>query len=309
MSRFGTLGAMAVLLLCGSSLARAYTVDGILDPEYGPARSVQTTQSSQGDTPPSIPVFPLETGANSSELDGAFGEFADGALHLLFTGNFKSYRGEILTSADRLAVFIDCASGGQNPLRNDNTSASYGYLPNLAGLTFDSGFDPDFWFESAVDATGSIAYFAYMAALPSASGASGAFLGYRGAGAPGTLSNGVNPLGILSSIDQANRDGVDAGCGPASGAGTTTGIEWSIPLAAIGNPVGPIRVCAVLIATGGAFNGISNQVLGPLPPGTCALGAPASVNFANLPGDQFFVIDGTVPVSPTSWGHLKSRYR
>ncbi len=89
----------------------------------------------------------------------------------------------------------------------------------------------------------------------------------------------------------------------------TSGIEWAIPLAAIGNPTGDIEVCAF---TGGGLQGpgLGNQVLGPVPPGTCALGNPATVNFGAIPGPQFFtVINGATPTLPLSWGRVKLLYR
>jgi hypothetical protein len=86
----------------------------------------------------------------------------------------------------------------------------------------------------------------------------------------------------------------------------TTGIEWAIPLAAIGNPSGPIRVSA-FVAT--VFPGVSNQVLGPLPIGTCTPGVPSAVDFGGYAGDQLFTIDMGTPIRRTSWGRLKLSYR
>ena len=62
---------------------------------------------------------------------------------------------------------------------------------------------------------------------------------------------------------------------------------------------------------GGARNSqLFNQVLGPLPPGTCNLGAASGVNFANIAGNQFFeVCPAATPVMHSSWGALKSIYR
>jgi hypothetical protein len=55
---------------------------------------------------------------------------------------------------------------------------------------------------------------------------------------------------------------------------------------------------------------IGNQVLGPVPPGTCDLGAFSSVNFAGVSGDQFFTVCPlSTPVAPGTWGRLKSVYR
>ena len=146
---------------------------------------------------------------------------------------------------------------------------------------------------------------AYAATLPEGGGGTGALLGESDGGPPGTLSGGTNPYGVLAACNPANAAGVTQGCDGASGAGVLTGMEWSIPLEAIGSPSGPIRVCAFI-----AFEyGVSNQVLGPVPPGTCALGSPGSVDFSVIPGEQFFTLDAVTPVRTASWSRLKLRYR
>ena len=109
-------------------------------------------------------------------------------------------------------------------------------------------------------------------------------------------------------MDDRNVVGVTAGCDAAGGEGATTGIELAIPLAAIGNPTGCVRVCALLVSYWGA--GISNQVLGPLPAGTCEVTAPASVDFSAVAGEQFFAVcPGRVPALRSSWGSVKTLYR
>jgi hypothetical protein len=54
---------------------------------------------------------------------------------------------------------------------------------------------------------------------------------------------------------------------------------------------------------------VSNQVMGPIPPGTCSLTPAASTDFSTLPGDQFFTICPPTPVRQESWGTLKTLYR
>jgi hypothetical protein len=69
-------------------------------------------------------------------------------------------------------------------------------------------------------------------------------------------------------------------------------------------------VCALLAnLIGPGLGGISNQVLGPVPPGTCALGAANGVNFGSIPGAQYFTIDITTPATGSSWGRVKALYR
>jgi hypothetical protein len=149
---------------------------------------------------------------------------------------------------------------------------------------------------------------AYEAELATGGGGSGAYLGTTPAGGTGALSGGINPYGIQVAMDDRNVAGVTYGCGAASGAGVTRGIEWAIPLAAIGNPSGCVQVCALVAC--GNHSCITNQVLAPIPPGTCGTTAAGSVNFAAVPGAQFVTVcAGSVPTRHASWGALKQIYR
>jgi hypothetical protein len=298
---------LGVVLVAGASSPDAATVDGRLDPEYGPPLSTQVTATSLGDTPTDFTPFDSLDVCIGSELDGAFGFVSGGTLYLFFSGNYESYFGEPLMFPHQLQIFVDCAPGGQNRLRSDNPRVgNYLRLSDMEGLTFDADFSPDYWLACQVEGSGAQPFFAYYAQLPSGGGGEGHLLGRTSGGGPGTLTGGVNPFGIQSSINQTNRAGVTAGCGTASGAGVTTGVEWAIPLAALGSPSGPIRVCA-LVARAPAE--VSNQVLGPVPLGTCSLGAPSGVDFEGLPGQQCFTLDASVPAVRRSWGRLKASYR
>jgi hypothetical protein len=307
MPRSRVVPLVTLALMASVSLARAATVDGQLDSEYGSVLSTQATQTGLGDTPPGYNPFDPLTRSLGSELDVAYGYISGGTLYLFFGGNFKNYQGEPLILPDQLQIFIDCAPGGQNTLRSDNAAVgNYLDLTELSGLTFDSDFSADYWLEGGVEYFGSQSFMAFAADLPTASGGSGSLLGWNGGGGTGTLSGGTNPFGILASIDQTNRAGVTAGCDAGDGSGVTTGMEFGIPLAAIGNPSEAIRVCAFI---GSSYIPVSNQVLGPLPPGTCPPGAASGVSFANIPGAQFFTVDRAVPTEGPSWGRLKLRYR
>jgi len=292
--------------------AASVPIDGRLDAEYGAARSVQVNATDRGDWTPGFDPPPppyLYAFAPGSELDDAYAFVAGGALHLFFGGNFRSYQGEPLIAPDAIEVFIDCAPGGQNVLRADNPSlGSYVRLDALGGLHFDADFSPDYWFQADVETPFMQPLWVYGSTLPAGAGGAGAFLGRADAAGPGTLSGGSNPDGVLASLDNSNRGGVGAGCGTASGAGVTTGIEFAIPLAALGSPSGPISIGALVAMAGGDAR-VSNQVLGPVPAGTCALGAANSTNFAGIPGAQYFTLDAPVPARAASWGRLKARYR
>lgn len=305
MHRLEKLTCVVIGLAILNSSAAAVPIDGRLDPEYGAPLSTQTTQSSLGDYPSNF--------LYGSELDEAFGYVAHDILHLLFTGSYNRYEGEFIVYPNHLQLYIDVAQGGQNALSGANPSVGGSLnLQTMTGLTFDADFAPDYWLAGARE-TGDAAsaLYAYYAELPAGGGGAGYYLGSSSMGGPGTLSGtgAFNPFGILASIDVSNEAGVTGGCDASSGAGVTTGIEWSIPLAALGNPSGMIRICAVLAAPRPVSAQVSNQILGPVPPGTCALGAASGVDFGNVPGTQYFVIDGATPAKKGSWGRLKAAYR
>jgi hypothetical protein len=303
---------LVLATLClGASGAPAVTVDGTLDPAYGAALSTQATGTSLPDA-----SLGLVGGSNGSELDQAFGFISDGVLHLFFTGNLicEGNPVDYGIHTDNLYLFIDSGAGGQNHLRADNADLDYGALNRMAGLTFDAGFEADHWFAcrgylaNYYDPASPYTLYAWQAGLLTDGGGAGYLLGTTGAGGPGTLSGGTNPDGVMVTIDNRNTGGVTTGCGVSSGAGATTGVEWDIPLAAIGNPTGCVRICAA-VSSAAAYS-FPNQVLGPLPPGTCTLGAPSSVDFNGYAGEQFFTVCGEgVPARTPTWGRLKSLYR
>jgi hypothetical protein len=303
---------VSVAALLATAAAAAPVVDGSLDAGYGAALVTQTTQTSLGDASQGLVDF-----AFGSELDAGYGTVADGVLHLFLSGNlmFQERGMEPGHRYDEVDVYIDSESGGQNVLRADNPAVGSTYHPlnQRAGLRFDADFAPDHWFNSALNSAGSNLSAPYAlkvcsATLPAGSGGTGGFLGQSSPGGPGTLTGGTNPSGVAAAIDNRNVAGVGAGCAAASGAGAATGIELAIPLAAIGSPTGCVRVCAVVISY---WDGsVSNQVLGPLPAGTCALGLPSTVDFSLISGDQSFsVCPESVPVRGSTWGSLKAIYR
>jgi len=296
------LGA-AALLAATAPVARAITVDGKLDPGYT-LLSVQTTQTSPGpDATSGASDF-----AAGSELDAAYGAVDQGVLYLFFAGNLRDAicGGEACTDADILELFFDSQPGGQNQL-----TASSPAPDRLAGITFDTAFVPDEFIEFLLGGALDLSFvrFANFGTLPTGGGGTLVSLGSgSNTGAPGTLSGGTNPFGIQATIDNSNTAGVTAGCAAGTSSGVTTGVEIAVPLAAIGAPTGCIKLSAFALRF--QFREVSNQVLGPLPPGTCSFGDRAGANFADIPGDQFFTIclDRTAARRST-WGQLKSIYR
>jgi hypothetical protein len=304
-----TAAFTSALFLGSSRVARAVVpIDGHLDPAYGSPLTVQTCQTAAGDN--SLGVL---QGANGAELDAGYAFVADGNLYLMLTGNlYLNYGGEFSSYSDDLMIFFDTGGGGQNTLRSDNPAIGPPphTLASLAGVTFDSGFSAEYFIQYRGGGWPTGAYYSVVdyAHLPAGGPASGYFVGYGTAGGPGTLTGGTNPFGILATFDNHNVAGVTAGCGAGSGDGVTTGCELAIPLAALGNPTGCIRICAFVMDFQFAAN-VMNQVLGGLPAGTCNLGDPSAVNFAGIAGNQYFTVcTGVVPVRGTSWGRLKEIY-
>jgi hypothetical protein len=297
---------LAALLFAFVSTASAVTVSGTLGPQYGSPLVVQTTQSNAGALQQSSAIdFAL-----ASQLDLAYGHVSDGVLYLFFTGDLTFYWNlEGQTVWLPLDVFIDCARGGQHQLLGNNPNPDVTYdLNQMAGLTFDTGFAADYWLSFGGNIGTWPRLQAYYGTLPTAGGGTGAFLGATLTGPPGVLSGGTNPYGIQVTLNDANNLDLGSGCGPAAAPAVPTGIEWAIPLAAIGSPAGCIRVS--VFVSGGGHSSISNQALGPVPPGTCSFVPTGSVDFSAIPGDQFFTVcPAETPARRASWGTLKTLYR
>jgi hypothetical protein len=299
-----TLLAGAALFAAATS-ASAVTIDGTLDADYGAPLTLQTTQTTNKGQPPGAVDFCV-----GGELDAGYGFIANGTLYLFFAGNASLWWTlEGVTEWQPLDLFIDSKPGGQSQLLATNpTIDSFYDMKPMAGLTFDAGFGADYWLSVGGNAYGFPKLYAYYADLPTTGGGAGEFLGNTSCGGPGTPAGGTNPYGIQVTLDNRNTAGVTLGCGAASGAGVATGIEWAIPLAAIGNPTGCIKVCAFMNRADHAY--LFNQVLGSLPPGTCDLGPASSVNFGAIPGDQYFTIcPAATPTHASSWGKVKTIYR
>jgi predicted outer membrane repeat protein len=269
-------------LLVPALLPAQFTVDGQLgsDP-YGTPLAVQENTTQFGDN-----LDPDILAADGSELDAIYARISGDRLYLLVTGNLE-------TNFNKLNLFFDSRPGGQHSLLPGNPDIDLGSLKKLEGLTFDAGFEADFFLTvGGGNAGGSgITFFLNFAELyvDGANPGNGIYLGETGAGNtafPVGLSDGVQ-----FGINNSNTAGVMAGAAVGNPGDVTTGIELSIPLALLGNPAGAIQVCAFIGSPDNAF--LSNQVLGSLPLSTPNLGSPAPVNFSGIAGDQFV----TVPAS------------
>ena len=256
-------------------------VDGSLDAAYT-SYCLQNTPTQFGDNSLGQMTF-----ANGSELDGAYA-FRDGTnLCFILTGNLE-------TNFNKLEVFIDCQSGGQNKLRGDNPNVDFDGLNRMGddgggnGLIFDAGFEADYYFTVGNGDQSGYVLFANMAEVLTSGGGAGTFLGGGTVGAT-TLTAGN---GVQLGVNNSNTAGVD-GSSVNTPASVTTGIEWCIPLSVIGNPTGDIKISAFVNGSNHDF--LSNQALCGLG-GAGNLGEPRNVDFSGIGGDQFFTVPA--PITP-----------
>lgn len=301
-------------LLGASAPAAAITLDGQLDPEYGPPVVVQAIATNSGNNARGVIDW-----SDGSELDALHATLDGETLYLFLAGNQLSQANPSDPGffADFLNLYFDTRPGGQHVLRSDNFDVGdfpgHNALNGCAGLAFDPGFEADYWFADfpTGDPTwgfGPFRLHAWTAELLTAGGGPGDYLGWTAAGPGAGLAGGTNPFGVQVAIDNRNVAGVPAGCAAASEAAVTTGIEWAIPLAALGNPAGCVRVVAFFVYKG--MYGVGNQSLPPMPAGTCSFVAASTLDFGALAGQQSVSLCGLpVPATRGTWGRLKSLYR
>lgn len=257
-------------------------INGTLDAIYGSPWVVQNTQTNFGNSNLGQVGF-----ANGSEINAGYAYRDATHLYVFITGNLE-------TNFNKLELFIDSQTGGQNVLRGDNPNVDFNGLNRMAGLTFDSGFSADHWF--AITGGGAAPdLFANYAQLLTLGGGTGGFAGQTTYGSSGVLTGGSGLYGV--TVNNSNVAGVGGGTGADSGltGSPTTGMEFQIPLSLIGSPTGDIAISAFI--NGSSHDFLANQVLGGIGGGN-NLGDPTFVNFNTIGGDQFFLVP--VP-EPTTW--------
>lgn len=275
-------------MIGGSAYSQfAITLDGTRDSNYGGGMSgtIQTVNTNFGNsTAGSI------GSSNGSELNNAIAEWGnDGYFYIFLGGNLES--SDFQGNWNKLDLFIDAQAGGQNVLRGDNAPVSFNGLNRMAGLTFDSSFEPEFYFSLTGSGT---ELYANAAELLTAGGGQGGYLGQGSYGSNGVLTGGdLFGSGIRVTVNNSNTSGVGSGTGAAdavAAGAVNTGIEIGIPLALLGNPQwgNGVKIAAFINGSGHDF--ISNQVLGGLPAGTDNLGEPSLVNFNTIGGNQYFAV-------------------
>jgi len=163
------------------SAATAPTIDGTLDvSSYGAPITVQTVDTGFGNSTLGQTGF-----ANGSELNALYAQvreadLGDGPQTYLFV--FVS--GNVETNFNKFNMWIDSQAGGQNVVRNDNSGAEG--LNTHNGMTFDSGFEADYYI-SFRGGGGSPDWFADFSQVLTNGGGSGGFLGTTNNGVAGII--------------------------------------------------------------------------------------------------------------------------
>jgi hypothetical protein len=192
-------------------------IDGVLDASYVQL-ALQTNQTGFGDNSDGT----VEVGTGS-ELDGLYAVESGGVLYIFLAGNLES-------NFNKLELFFDTESGGQNTLRNDNVDVDFNGLnrmgedpdnPENVGMTFDAGFEADYYFTctNGDDPTTIHANFASL------EGWYGDYLGSTTPGSDGTLDGEGNIFGIFCTMDNSNTAGVPGYCKPAGTVDYANGSE------------------------------------------------------------------------------------
>lgn len=257
------------------------TLDGTRDGTYD-LNSVQTVETGFGD--------------NFSELNAAWSQVHGEMLYIVLTGNLEA-------NFNKFNIFFDTVAGGENQITNNtsnggNNPGNDGWAGKYAGFTFDSAFSADFMLimRSGNGSTFDIDYAVVGGGASAFETASNIF----GGSTTGVNANALSGVGIGVGFNNSNAAGILGGSAAADQAAAeavTTGIELAIPLAALGNPNGDIRVSAMI--NGSNHDYLSNQFLGGLsaPQGNLGgdglggfNGTVGQLNMNNFAGDQFYTI-------------------
>lgn len=256
----------ASLLVVTPTVSGQLAVDGLKDFDYGNALSLQTIQTGFGD--------------NKSEWNAAYAAIIEDRLFLMFTGNLEN-------NFNKVSIFIDTHPGGSSTFPalpgNDGSGA-------MAGMRFDEGFTPEYHF---ILRRGGSQFDLDFAELGTARFSSFTrVLGNTTTGSNLSPTGPANEKTIGIAYDDSNTAGIGESAGAAANQDAAravdTGLELSVALSDLGAPPGELRV--MLLQNNQSHDYLSNQSLGGLPIGTQNLQNPASIDFNNFAGDQFFTV-------------------
>jgi hypothetical protein len=271
--------------LSSSAALGLVIIDGTLDAGfYGDALATQTVNTVWGD--------------NANELNAAYAYIQGNRLFIMVTGNIED-------NWNKIEVFIDSTDAVTtnvlDAVGNDGTDF-------MDGLTFDTGFEPDYHFNAR---RGFGMYFNLDLAelgTTNVSEFNDVFNGsMEGFAHTGTGPANVNPIGV--AYDNSNTNGLifgDTAATVADALAVTNGLELSIDLADLGQPA-VIRMMVMI--NGANHDAISNQILGGLLAPQGALGRDgfgagwdltdlSQIDFSGLFGNQFFSVPVTTLPQP-----------
>ena len=297
--------SITLMLALAATVVKGFTIDGVLDAQYGSAIVTQQLNTSTSDN-----TEGLIDRANGSELDAAYGTVSNGVLYLFLAGNLDSDDVADSITFDKLQIFFMTGPGGDHTLGTHyNGAADFGHLnrmgtagngdPNAVGtpgLTFDTGFAANYWIGVNIGGlgsspTGNVNYEVVC------SNCAGAFLGkfFPTNTPPGNiLVNGT--FGIQAALNNSNTNGVTvdpSGCGASATShpeSVMTGVELAIPLSAIGSPTGQVSICAFI--TDDLYVTVYNQILGTITSNVCqgSFGESSAVDFSTIQGQHHFTL-------------------
>lgn len=292
--------SLAIICLMAAPASAQIVLDGSKDTGYGAPVAVQTVDTNFGD--------------NFSELNAAYATSDGSTLYVLLTGNLEG-------NFNKLNVFIDSVAGGENTIgpatdeggnnpNNDDWAENYsGQGPaasaNGNGFTFDAGFAADYLL---INRQGGASYDFDFNSVGNALTEETSFDIFGGVNQGVNAAVGASLVGV--AFDNSNAGGIGGGTGaadPIAAEAATTGIEYAIPLSAIGSPgIGDtVKISAHINGSNHDF--LSNQSLGGFAAGQDNLGGEGAGNFNNdvslidlnnFAGDQFFSV--TIVPEPAS---------
>lgn len=250
------------------STRTAIVMDGYREVLYGNALAVQANPTGFGNATNGSQTDAL----NGSELDATYAYVQGDSLHVFMAGNLEN-------NSNALDVFFDSQAGGQNTLAALGSTMPYN---NLVGLTFDQGFTADYaLIAENINSTVYAQFFNLRTGTVSALGTGLTF--------SRSVTFSAGPYAGRLGMDQSNTGGVDATAAyGAAPAGVVTGVEFVLPLAALGSPTGSLKLASFI--GNGMQNFLSNQSLDALPSGTANLGIPGPVNFNTYAGNQYVTV-------------------
>jgi hypothetical protein len=280
-----------MLLIAATPLVEAqYVLDGSRDAGYGAPLAVQTVETGFGD--------------NDNELNAAYIAIAAGNLHLLLTGQTEN-------NFNNLNIFIDSVPGGQNVVENDANNGgtnpeNANWAGKYAGFTFDAGFAADYLIIARNGSAGGDQFNLDFATLGGGLGAFEASTDIFGGSLTG-VNAAVGAAGLGVAYDNSNLAGVLGGTAAAdqvAAAAVTTGFEFVIPLAAIGNPGAGDTIRITTHINGSNHDYLSNQSLAGYPAPQVNLGGDGAggfngtvgqIDLNDYAGNQYFgvVIDAS----------------